>query len=78
MEWIAIVTMIVEMIQKCREERDNDSITAIALNRPVGRWLIRREMKSRGVRGKKLRAAMHKVSEYEMSDSDVEAFVENA
>ena len=78
MEWIAIVSMIVEMIQKCREERDNESITAIALNRPVGRWLIRREMKSRGLRGKKLRSAMRKVSEYEMSDSDVEAFVENA
>jgi Cys-tRNA synthase (O-phospho-L-seryl-tRNA:Cys-tRNA synthase) len=78
MEWIAIVTMIVEMIQKCREDRDNESITAIALNRPVGRWLIRREMKSRGLRGKKLRAAMQKVSDYKMSDSDVEAFVENA
>jgi len=78
MEWVAIIAAIIEMIQKCKEERDEDEITAAALNRPLGRWMIRAHLKSKGIRGKKLAQAMRDVRAHEMSDRDIEAFVANA
>ena len=78
MEWVAIVTMIIEMVQKCRENRDAEAITADALNRPLGRWMIRAHLRDEGIRGKRLRSAMRQVKEKKISNKEIEAFIENA
>jgi len=78
MEWVAIITAIIEMIQQCKENREEDEIIADALNRPVGRWMIRAHLKSKGIRGRKLAGAMRDVRSHKMTDKDIEAFVSNA
>ena len=78
MEWVAIITMVIEMVQKCRENRSAEEITATALNRPVGRWMIRRHLIDQGIRGRELRDAMSQVRSHEITDDDVKSFVENA
>jgi len=78
MEWVTIVTMVIKMIQKCREERDAALITADALNRPLGRWMIRAHLKDNGIRGRTLAGAMRQVRAKPMSEKDIEVFIENA
>ncbi|KKN77722.1 hypothetical protein LCGC14_0356960 [marine sediment metagenome] len=56
MEWIMIITAIIEAIQECQENRDRDDIEA-GLNKPGPRerWAIRRILiQEKGLRGKKL------------------------
>ncbi len=80
MEWIMIVTTIMEMVQKCRENRSKDEIEALATgNRPLGRYLIRRELRRKhSLRGADLRDAMRQVREHEMDDEDVCGFIDDA
>jgi len=78
MEWVAIVAAIMEMVQSCRENRDRDDIEADALNRPLGRWMIRRTLRDKGLRGEGLRNAMQQVRNHEMDDDDVRDFLTDA
>ena len=78
MEWIAIVTAIIEMIQKCREDRDRDEIERDALNRPLGRVMIRRALRNKGAKGFQLREAMEQVRHHTMHDDDVIDFISDA
>ncbi|MCP4166048.1 MAG: hypothetical protein GY759_09170 [Chloroflexi bacterium] len=80
MEWVVIVTTIMELIQRCREDRDKESIELLATgNRPLGRYFIRRELRRvHGIRGAELRDAMQQVRDHEMDDDDVCGFIDDA
>jgi len=78
MEWVAIIQMIIQMIQQCNEERNSAEILVFALNRPLGRWMIRQHLRDNGVKGRRLRSAMSQVRARRISDKEIEAFIENA
>lgn len=79
MEWlILIMPIIVTMIQSCNKSQNVSEIQDAALNRPVGRVMIRWALRKEGFRGGKLREAMKEVRDYDMSDDDVKDFVLDA
>jgi hypothetical protein len=78
MEYVALAKFIIEFIKECRENRSKNDIEEVALNRPLGRWLIRKQLRDKGHRGVKLRTSMRTLKEATMTDTDVKAFIANA
>lgn len=57
MEWVAIITMIIEAIQKCLENRQSRESIMTGLRNPGPReaWVLRRILRKEGNRGRRLR-----------------------
>ncbi len=72
MEWVLLIEKIIELIQKCRENRSRAEIEG-GLKRPgiMERWALRAILREKGLRGRELRAKVAEgIEELKSLDSD--------
>jgi len=80
MEWVALIQMIIEMIMKCREDRDRDEIEKRLRNPGIREaWALRKALKSKtSLRGKALAAEVEAGMAYlaDMEHAEIGAFLD--